>query len=739
MTSFIAELGRRNVLRVATAYALVAWIIIEAGSVLLPTFGASERFFQLYVIAVIGGFVVSVVFAWVFELTPEGVRLDKNVDRAAAVDPAAGQKMNYVIIALLLIALAVSITFNVTGIREDVTEFASPGRSIAVLPFTSRSDDPENRLFADGIHDDLLTKLANIKALKVTSRTSVMGYRDEKRNLREIAAELGVETILEGAVQRVGDNVRINLQLIDARTDEHLWAQTYDRPLTIQNIFSIQSEISEAVAAALKATLSPDEQVRMAVVPTRDLRAYRLFTEAKTNLYARRLETIRKAREQFQEAITLDPQYAEAHAGLAESTLLLMINHKGLPEPEAIAAAQASLDRALELDPKLADAYAILGLLKLTVWGQTRLGPENLDAEAAFRRAISLNPNHASAHMWFASLRDSEERLDEAIDLYQKAIELDPLARIPYSNLPTIYAKKGQAEEAMQLWLKAVRIHSDWPTIYEYIAIQLWGLGRLDEAYAWHQKAIEVGNDPTVGGNMDLGILIELGEFDKARAALDGLAETHPFHSLADGFRMLLDARYADAQRLFVEALELGEVPPRFVLPLAADTALLAGDLVAARKYTLAATPILATDARVTIDRNSARDAVKLAYIEQREGHAEKALELLNAALIAIRDLPRVGSYGFGIRDVQIYALLGRTEDALAAFRDAIDQGYRGSIMFDGWLLEMDPFLESIHQDPRFVLMNDELDQYLEAMRQSLIAAEETGDWDGLRAKVERI
>ncbi|HSD69501.1 MAG TPA: hypothetical protein VLB07_08105, partial [Woeseiaceae bacterium] len=211
------------------------------------------------------------------------------------------------------------------------------------------------------------------------------------------------------------------------------------------------------------------------------------------------------------------------------------------------------------------------------------------------------------------------------------------------------------------------------------------------------------------------------------------------FHSLADGFRMLLDARYADAQRLFVEALDLGEVPPRFVLPLAADTALLAGDLVAARKYTLATTPILATDARVTIDRNSARDAVKLAYIEQREGHDEKALELLNAALAAIRDLPRVGSYGFGIRDVQIYALLGRTEDALAAFRDAIDQGYRGSIMFDGWLLEMDPFLEGIRQDPRFVLMSDELDQYLEVMRQNLIAVEETGDWEGLRAKVERI
>ncbi len=739
MTSFFAELKRRNVLRVATAYALVAWIIIEAGSVLLPTFGASEKFFQLYVVAVIGGFVVSVVFAWVFELTPEGVRFDKNVDRSAPVDPAARQKMNYAIIALLLIALAVSITFNVSGIRDEAAIVASPGRSIAVLPFTSRSDDPENRLFADGIHDDLLTKLGNIKALKVTSRTSVMGYRDQNRNLREIADELGVETILEGAVQRVGDNVRINLQLIDARTDLHLWAQTYDRPLTVQNIFSIQSEISEEVAAALKATLSPDEQLRMAVVPTRDLLAYRLFTEAKHNLYERRLETIRKARDQFQEAISLDPQYAEAHAGLAESNLLLLINHQDLPEAQALAAAQVSIDRALELDPNLADAYAILGLMKTTIWNDTRLGSEHLEAEAAFRRAIQLNGNHASAHMWFASLRDSEEQLDEAIELYQKAMELDPLARIPYSNLPMIYAKQGQSDEAMQLWLEAIRIHNDWPTIYQYIAVQLWGLGRLDEAYAWHLKAVEITDDPSSGENMNIGILAEIREFDRARAALDNLAPAHPFYGLVGAFRMFLDERYADAHRLFVEAMENGGLPSKIVIPLAADSALLAGDLAAARKYTLEASPILGSDTRIAIDRNTARDAVKLAYIEQREGHNERALELLNAALVAIRDLPRVGTFGFGIRDVQIYALLGRTEDALAAFRDAIDQGYRGSIIFDGWLLEVDPYLDSIRQDPRFLMMTSELERYIDEMRQSLNRAEQTGDFESLRARVERI
>ena len=180
MSSFLSELKRRNVLRVAAAYAVVAWIIIEAGSVLLPTFGASESTFQTYVIVVLIGFLISLVLAWVFEVTPEGVKLEKNVDRAESITPRTGRKFDWAIIGLLVIALGVSVTLNVTGMRDaDEEPAATPlveeeRVSIAVLPFASRSTDPENQLFADGIHDDLLTRLANIGALRVISRTSVM-------------------------------------------------------------------------------------------------------------------------------------------------------------------------------------------------------------------------------------------------------------------------------------------------------------------------------------------------------------------------------------------------------------------------------------------------------------------------------------------------------------------------------------------------------------------------------------
>ena len=231
MASFLSELRRRNVLRVAAAYGLVAWIIIEAGSVLLPTFGADEGTFQIYVVVVLCGFLVALVSAWAFEITPDGVKLDKDVDRSIS-DDGPRQRFNYAIIGLLMVALAVSVTFNVTGVRGGLPSAgegpAAMHRSIAVLPFASLSTDPENASFVDGIHDDLLTKLANLGSLKVISRTSVLEYRNTSKNLRQIGQELGVDTLLEGTVQRVGDSVRINVQLIDAETDEHLWANTYD-------------------------------------------------------------------------------------------------------------------------------------------------------------------------------------------------------------------------------------------------------------------------------------------------------------------------------------------------------------------------------------------------------------------------------------------------------------------------------------------------------------------------------
>ncbi|MCH8334829.1 MAG: tetratricopeptide repeat protein [Proteobacteria bacterium] len=740
MSSFLSELRRRNVLRVAAAYGLVAWIIIEAGSVLLPVFGAAdEGTFQVYVMIVLAGFLVALVSAWVFEITPDGVKLDKDVDRTIAAGKPQ-QRFNYAIIGLLIVALAVSITFNVTGVRGGLQSAqegpANMRRSIAVLPFASLATDPESASFVDGIHDDLLTKLANIGSLRVISRTSVLEYRNTSKNLRQIGRELGVDTVLEGTVQRAGDNVRINVQLIDAQTDEHLWAQTYDRQLTMQNIFSIQTEISEAISGALRVTLMPRAQERIKSIPTEDIRAYSLYVSGRDNLYLRRLETLRQAQRQFEQAIELDPDYADAYVALAECTLLLSINHNALTRDEAYDLAQANLDEAFRLNPDLADAYATQGLLKSDLWSQTRTGPENIEAEAAFEYAISLNPNHARAYMWFARLRDAEQRYEDSIALYHRSMQLDPLGRIPYSNLPTLYAQQGQNEVALKLWLDAIEIHPEWPTPYQYIAAHLLGLGRLDEAYAWSLAAQELSTDPALAGNIGAIILLQFGEIDKARALLSAFPDGHPLAGLTDGFQLLIDENYAGALEVFTQVIDEGDAAAPFILDIASDIALLAGDLDKAREYVLRRTPILDKDTDLQIDRFTVGQIVKLAYIQQREGDLTAGNEMLNATLPVVQSLPRLGMFGQGIRDVQILALLGKKEDALQALRAAVTAGYRCSISSNSWLLENDPFLDSIRDDSRFAAILSELESLNGVMRSRVMEAEETGNWAPLKSLV---
>ena len=743
MPSLLSELRRRNVLRVAAAYALVAWIIIEAGSVLLPTFGATESAFQTYVIFVLVGFFVAVIFAWVFQITPEGVKRDSEIDRSTTLDTRPKILMNYAIIALLAVALGVSITFNVTGVREPQPTVAGQADSkpaIAVLPFASLSSEPDNKVFADGIHDDILTQLANIGSCKVISRTSVMEYRGTTKNIRQIGEELGVGTILEGSVQRMGDNVRINVQLIDTETDVHLWAQTFDRRLTAQNIFAIQSEISEAISQELRTTLTPAKQVRVTTAPTEDLRAYSAYISGRDNLYLRRLETLLKAQEYFEQAIAFDPDYAAAYAGLAESVLLLQINHQALPQDAANEIVRANLQKALELDADLADAYAIKGLLESKSWSQTRVGNGNVVAEAAFRRAIELNPNHASAYMWFASLRDTEQRDEEAIELYQRSMELDPLGRIPYTNLPTLYAQRGQNRQAIRLWLDAIEIHPEWPTPYRYLGTHLLGMGRLDEAFAWNVEAATLSDDP-IGDFLNVRIYLEFGELDKAIKLMEGLPENHPFSSLLEGMVLLVEMNYRNALDFFSAAIAADNNSSAlpFLTFMAAEVALLADDLDKARQYTLMNQPILTADGELPIDRFTVAAIIRLAYIERREGNKSRALELLQAALPVVQELPRLGMSGQGILEVQILALLGRKEDAFVALRELVDEGFRGPLLANIWGLDEDPFLTLLQDDPRFIGILDEISESVAMMHDHVLRAESSGDWDSLRALADII
>ena len=743
MPSFFSELRRRNVLRVAAAYALVAWIIIEAGSVLLPTFGATEGTFQVYVIVVLIGFVVSVVLAWIFEITPEGVKLDRDVGTRDRVASTSKSKMNYVIIGLLALALGVSITFNVTGIRNGetpVSDAITQKPAIAVLPFTSLGSEAENDVFADGIHGDILTQLSNIGSCKVISSSSVREYRNTTKNVRQIGEELDVGSVLQGSVQRVGDNVRINVQLVDAKNDVNVWARTYDRQLTAQNIFDIQTEISSEIAAALETTLTPAEQVRMATKPTTDLRAYSAYVSGRDSLSLRRLETLRSAREYFRQAIEYDPGYAAAYAGLAESVLLLENNHQALPQAEAYAIVRANLQKALELDPDLADAYAVKGLLESKVWQQTRVGRGNVEAEAAFRRAIELNPNHASAYMWFAMLRDGEDRDEEAIELFQRSMELDPLGRIPFSNLPMLYAQRGQSDEAIRLWLKAMQVHPEWPMPQLYLAQHLAGLGRLDESMAWIEQASALAEDPLVD-LFTVRLYVAFGDTEKAVELLKTLPAEHQLARFMDGLVLLLNFDFQGALDYFA-AIAAGEEPGQsseFPAQVASQIAIVTDDLDRAREFILIDEPILREDAALQVDRFTIPAVIRLAYISQRQGDTGHARELLLAALPVVRDLPRLGWFGQGIQEVRILALLGRKDEALGALRTLVDDGFLNPVLTDLWSLEEDPFLVILRDDERFTAILEEVDRSMQQMYDRVLEAERSGDWSSLRAEARII
>ncbi len=329
--SLLEELKRRNVFRVAIAYIVLAWLMAQVAELLLQTFGAPDWVLKTLLAFFLIGFPFAIFFAWAFELTPEGIKKEKDVDRSQSITSHTGRKLDYAIITILALALGYfawdkfgnpPATEAPTGPVTAAAAERAPAapdlptdKSIAVLPFENRSRQEDDEYFTAGIHDDLLTQLAQISSLRVISRTSVEQFKGTTQSIHEIAQKLNVATVLEGGVQRAGNQVRINLQLIDAATDTHLWAQTFDRELTANNIFAIQSEIAAAVTDALRATLSPREKDRMASVPTENMAALEEYFKGRAEMDQRTLPAIESARTRFERARTLDAEFALAWAG----------------------------------------------------------------------------------------------------------------------------------------------------------------------------------------------------------------------------------------------------------------------------------------------------------------------------------------------------------------------------------------------------------------------------------------
>src|SRR2546423_15087446 len=423
--TFLTELKRRKVYRVAVAYAIVAWLLIKAASILFPTFEAPPWVMKVFVSAVILGFPVALILAWAFELTPEGIRRSEEIPPRESKPSKVGRRWTAIIVAAAVLAAAL-LAFQFARTRKVATAelpkqtapAATLDKSIAVLPFENLSSDKENAFFAQGIQDEIITTLSKISGLRVISRTSTVRYKSAPENLPEIARELRVSNVLEGSVQRSGDRVHINVQLIAAGTDDHLWAQSYNRQLT--DIVSVEGEVAKSIADSLSATLSPQEKAQVEAKPTDNADAYVLYLRARD--YQTRpdnlMQDFRSAMRLFEQAITLDPKFALAHARLATTTSNLY--HFYEPTEPLKQKAHAEALESLRLQPNLGEGHLALGLYHYYMEG---------DYDAALREldlAAQALPNDGEVGLYTAAVQRRQGRFAQAIASYQHAESIDP-------------------------------------------------------------------------------------------------------------------------------------------------------------------------------------------------------------------------------------------------------------------------------------------------------------------------
>src|SRR5712691_3344870 len=425
MSGFFAELQRRKVYRVAAASIIAAGFIIQIGSAVFPAWELPNWTLRLVVVLLLIGFPVALILAWAYDVTPQGIRATPQGP------PGVHRRRN--IITLIAAGLAISAVAGfflfprASGRNVD--------KSIAVLPFQSLSDEKENAYFADGMQDDILTNLSKIGDLKVISRMSVMSYRgDAVRKAREIGKALGVATILEGSVRRIGNRVRVNVQLINASNDEHIWAEDYDRDLT--DVFAIQTDLAQKIVYTLQAKLSPNEKARLDHRPTQNPDAYLLFVQAHD--YANRADMFRdtslKAEPLFEQAIKLDPNFAAAFAGL--SMVESWVYHSFDPLPARREKARLNADEALRLQPDLPEGHLALGF-------SYYYGDRDYQrALAEFEIAKRGLPNEAQAYMAIGAIQRRQGKWTESTANLEKAAELDPkngsvLLNLAYSYMAT--------------------------------------------------------------------------------------------------------------------------------------------------------------------------------------------------------------------------------------------------------------------------------------------------------------
>ena len=667
--TFVEELKRRNVIKVAVAYVVVAWLVMQFSDVILNNIEAPGWVFQVIMLVLGIGFALALFFAWAFEMTPEGIKREHEVDRSQSITQQTGRKLDFLIIGVMGVALAYFIwesRFSAPAGPPIVAPAEiSHENSIAVLPFANRSMQQEDQFFTDGLHDDLLTQLAKIGDLKVISRTSMMKYRDTEKSIPEIGAELGVSTILEGGIQRAGKRIRINAQLIDVKKDQHIWAETFDREMTIENIFDIQSEITRQIVTAVRGELTEAETATLAQIPTRNLAAYEAYLQALALI--RRPDYVQdyyiEAETWLQKAVELDPDYAHAWAMLA------VVHGQAIwlgydSSPERFAAAKEAVENARLFGPGFSETLAAEGEYLYRI--------ENNYAAAVdkFQAAHELAPSNADILERLAMAQRRAGYFDDAIASFKKVMATDPENSRTATLLTETLAVVGRFEDATPLvdqWMRKFPAARDLRATR--ILIYMYGDGDLISA----------------------------------RALYDSLAPWpgYQFYVVATQLPMM-ERNYQGV----VEALEIPEI-----VELLQNRGFMGGDGwpagFALRMLGNEDAAVARFDATIDLIANAVRsgtntDAFEFGYQALAlagRGRFDEAIAAANRAVEIMQSSgDAIFTVGMRVTRALVLGMAGKREESLAELENLFKQG----VNITRWQLYLDPNWDFFRDDERF-------------------------------------
>jgi TolB-like protein/Flp pilus assembly protein TadD len=714
--SLFNELKRRNVFRVGVAYLIGAWLLAQIADLLIDNIGAPDWVMKTLFVALALGFFLSLFFAWAFEMTPEGVKRESEVDRSQSITNVTGRKLDRSIIVILLLALGYfawdKFSTDTQPVVSPVVEQEAIGKSIAVLPFVNMSADENNEYFSDGLSEELLNLLAKVDGLKVAARTSSFKFRNSEADISEIGEKLNVATVLEGSVRKSGNQVRITAQLIKVNDGFHLWSETYDRNL--DNIFEVQDEIASAIVDALKLPLLGQNEAPIASKQTANFEAYDLYLLGRFHQRKYNAAGFEQAAEYYNRAVAVDPGYAPAWAGLADAYMLLS-DYGTLPFAEATSLAEKAVERALSLDSNLPEALNAKATL-LSYQGQFSKATEVLE------QALTIDPNNENTLL---SLAQRINEIDPArgLALAQKAWNLDPLAEETRSSLientgrtgdragaealirtmlmddpenpglyeawSNLYAVQGLIDQAIQMMemthrLRPGDVYPAWRIVFYYLL-----LDDLESAGTWLAMARDRGPDSRHTINAEIGISAYKKEWEtaanqRANQIKDGdsTSNTHYFY----GLTLMRLNRQTEAEQQFRRALSLAN-PESIEL----------------------------------ITDNEAKATAQLINIlppgPERDSHLSRFdtfMQRVTATRVFDWDVHVMAAYQATFRNDR--------DAALAELRTAFEKGLRGR-----WYIEVDPVLQQWTNDPQFIELMLEMKQEATRMRGLLEAAKQAG------------